>query len=123
MFGREPRTMIALEFGVPDMSRKLLRDQLALLVGPLRCARSQIQPAEGSVTLLVGDNPVEHRNNGGVGCLQPPRPAEFQFEPVFERSVYRHIAVEMLSSIQHAPMKVAVEDALIAALGGSRHPA
>src|SRR5216683_8367771 len=121
MFGREPRTMITPEFGVPDMSRKLLRDQLALLLGPLRCARGQIEPPEGSVTFLVGDNPVEHRNNGGIGCLQPPRPAELQFKPVLERGVYRHIAVEMLTGIQHASMKVAVEHALITALGGPCH--
>ncbi len=123
IFRREPRTMIALQFRVPDMSRELLRDRKALLLSPLRGARSQIQPSERGMTLLVGDDAIEDGSNGDVGCLHPPRSAEFQLEPILECGVYRHIAIEVLARVQHAPMQIAIENALIVPLDGARRTA
>src|ERR1700716_601175 len=75
------------------------------------------------MTFLVGDHAIEDGGNSGVGCLHPPRPAEFQLEPILERGVYRHIAIEVLARVQHAPMQGAIENALIIPLEGARHTA
>ena len=83
----------------------------------MRRSDAEVEPAEGRVPFLVGDDVIEHRSDCRIFGVGAPGAAELELQSVLECGKTRNITVEMLPGVQHAAVQISIERQFIAAVG------